>query len=260
MKAFIIDLDGVIYEGNNLLEGSKELIAELKLRNIRPIFCTNNSGKTSLEICDKLNVLGIQTEVDHVFSASSCSGEYLKSHGIHSVYPIGTESLRQELESSRLTITESEPQAILAGLKPDFSYQDLSKAMSVYFASANCKIFACNLDSNYPADGQLKPGCGPLVSALLSATEGQISGIVGKPEKFMLDQIFQRFALKKEDVLIIGDTYTSDIEMAKRANCRAVWITRKAPPSRRKDLEVTISPSLTHLLGQIEEGLVIDFS
>ncbi|MCB0640392.1 MAG: HAD family hydrolase, partial [Phaeodactylibacter sp.] len=41
-KGFLIDMDGVIYSGKDLIPGSDIFIAELKKRNIPFLFLTNN--------------------------------------------------------------------------------------------------------------------------------------------------------------------------------------------------------------------------
>ena len=43
IKCYLLDMDGTIYLGNELIDGAKEFLEKLKEKNIRYIFLTNNS-------------------------------------------------------------------------------------------------------------------------------------------------------------------------------------------------------------------------
>ena len=45
MKTYIIDLDGTMYRGNTNIDGAREFIDYLHLKNLPYIFLTNNSSK-----------------------------------------------------------------------------------------------------------------------------------------------------------------------------------------------------------------------
>src|SRR5437660_6078521 len=66
---YLIDLDGVIYRGNELLPGAKEFIAWLKANNKKFLFLTNNSFASETQVLEKLIGLGIVTDTSHLLSA-----------------------------------------------------------------------------------------------------------------------------------------------------------------------------------------------
>ena len=45
IKCYLLDMDGTIYLGNELIDGAREFLEKLKEKNIRYIFLTNNSSK-----------------------------------------------------------------------------------------------------------------------------------------------------------------------------------------------------------------------
>ena len=45
IKCYLLDMDGTIYLGNELIDGAKEFLEKLKEKNIKYIFLTNNSSK-----------------------------------------------------------------------------------------------------------------------------------------------------------------------------------------------------------------------
>jgi ribonucleotide monophosphatase NagD (HAD superfamily) len=57
IKLFVLDLDGVLYIGNKIVPEAIELVSYLR-KYYKIAFFSNTSGKTSLQICEKLNRLG----------------------------------------------------------------------------------------------------------------------------------------------------------------------------------------------------------
>ena len=55
-KSFIIDMDGVIYAENVLIEGAKDFIETLSKRGNKFLFLTNNSRQTPLDLSKKLKM------------------------------------------------------------------------------------------------------------------------------------------------------------------------------------------------------------
>src|SRR5438105_12613961 len=70
---YLIDLDGVIYRGNELLPGAKEFITWLKANNKKFLFLTNNSFASETQVLEKLTQLGIVTDTSHLLSAGQAA-------------------------------------------------------------------------------------------------------------------------------------------------------------------------------------------
>jgi NagD protein len=62
----LIDMDGVIYSGETLIEGADKFIGYLLKQKIPFTFMTNNSQRTRLESVRKLKGFGIEVTEDHV--------------------------------------------------------------------------------------------------------------------------------------------------------------------------------------------------
>ena len=70
-RAFILDLDGVIYRGEQLLPGARELIAWADATGRRLIFLSNNSFATPDEVTAKLARLGVPAPEGRVLTAGA---------------------------------------------------------------------------------------------------------------------------------------------------------------------------------------------
>jgi len=60
-QGYICDMDGVIYHGDRLVEGTKEFVDWLKEKGKRFLFLTNSSAKSPKELKQKLSRMGIET-------------------------------------------------------------------------------------------------------------------------------------------------------------------------------------------------------
>lgn len=216
IKAVAFDLDGTIYTGEKLVEGVIETLSYLKQKGIRVFYFTNNSGKSREDIHRKLEQLNLQPEIQAVYNSAYATGIYLKQNGFGKVYCCGASGLKDEITGRGIAcVGEKEsPDAVVVGLDHSFDYAKMTAALNL-LRKKDCRFIACNKDRNYPVeDSRLMPGCGAIVAAIERAADRQADVVIGKPETFMLDLLCADWRLRNEDVLVVGDTFDSDIAMA----------------------------------------------
>src|SRR5579883_1506814 len=80
LTTYLIDLDGVIYRGEELIEGAKEFVAWLNAHNKKYLFLTNNSFASEQQVVQKLTRLGIATDASHVMGAAQAAVQYIQRH------------------------------------------------------------------------------------------------------------------------------------------------------------------------------------
>ncbi len=67
---FLIDMDGVLYRGTELIPGAVEFIRLLLEHRIPFTFLTNNSQRSRRDVTTKLRRMGIPIEERHVFTCA----------------------------------------------------------------------------------------------------------------------------------------------------------------------------------------------
>jgi 4-nitrophenyl phosphatase len=226
IKAIAFDLDGTIYYGDRLIEGVSDLFKFLKEENIKIFYFTNNSRKSRREIYEKLLHMGFELKLQDIYNSTSATALYLMEHNIKHVYCLGSEGLIEELTDKNINITDNpqEVKALIIGLHHDFDYARLAKAINIVIKS-NCKIIACNRDRTYPVeDNKLMPGCGAIVAAVEEALCRKIDFLVGKPHTYMIELLAKDWNFQRNEIMIVGDSIETDIEMAKRYRCQSILI------------------------------------
>ncbi len=226
-SCLVIDLDGVVYKGKQLIKGADEAIAKFRQLGKKIAFLTNNSASSTDAIFNKLISLGVACDRHEILTASQAAASYIAQYQLDNnqgLLVIGTAALKAEVMSQGLKLAEPDDcGAVLVGLDPQFNYETIAIALRALVR--DIKLIICNRDANFPVEGdRLMPGCGAMVGAIESAIERNADIEIGKPNTIMLDMITQRLKIVNADCIMIGDMLNSDILMANNAKISSVWI------------------------------------
>ncbi|GAA0326711.1 TIGR01457 family HAD-type hydrolase [Bacillus carboniphilus] len=214
-KGYLIDLDGTMYKGKEKIKEAVTFIKRLSQAKIPYLFVTNNSTKTPEEVAQVLNGFGIPAESNHVFTTSMATARYITQEKSNpKVYAIGEKGLQEALLSAGCIFSEVDPEIVISGLDRDVTYEKLATATLAVRQGA---IFiSTNSDIALPTERGFLPGNGALTS-VISVSTGVQPTFIGKPEPTMISQALEIIGLSKEDVLLVGDNYNTDILAGIRA-------------------------------------------
>jgi 4-nitrophenyl phosphatase len=236
-KAWILDMDGVLYRGAEVLPGVKELLDALTLRERPVMLATNNSMSTPEAYERKLAAMGLDIPASAVITSALATRDYLlrtlpEGAGI---YVIGMPALREQLFEGTpfhpVQYGEEQPAAVVIGLDLEFTYAKLKAAHEAIQRGA--LFIATNADSTLPTEAGLVPGAGSIVAALAAAT-GQRPIVIGKPETPMLEMAMIRMGAQPEETVMLGDRLDTDILAGERAGMPTVLVLTGV--STREDL------------------------
>src|SRR5262249_22554948 len=130
LRALLLDLDGVIYRGNEVLPGARQLFAHLGARGIAYMVLTNNSTLTPGQYQARLRRLGIRVPVRAILTSSQATARYLAQTvpaGTR-MLPIGERGLRTALAGAGFVLTDQDPAYVVAGLDRHLTYARLAAA------------------------------------------------------------------------------------------------------------------------------------
>jgi len=214
VKGIILDLDGTIYLGDELVPGAKDTLKLLRENGYRVVFLSNKALQKRSTYVKKLNDLGILTNEDDVVNSSYVMAHHLSqtSPGAN-VYVIGERPLIEELRSAGLRISEnpSEIDYVVASFDRDFHYDKLQIAYDAIMRGAN--FIATNPDRTCPVNGGEVPDAAGMIGAIEGVTGKKVEKIAGKPSRLMVDAALDRLNLSKNECLLVGDRLETDIKM-----------------------------------------------
>jgi 4-nitrophenyl phosphatase len=226
-RAWILDMDGVIYRGAELLPGVKELLDALTLRERPVMLATNNSMSTPEAYEHKLAAMGLAIPASAVITSSTATRAYLERTlpAGAGIYVIGMPALREQLFSDSsfhpVQYGEEQSDAVVVGLDMTFTYDKLKAAHEAIRNGA--AFIATNADTTLPTETGLVPGAGSIVAALATAS-GQVPVVIGKPETPMLLAAMEQMGTTPEETVMLGDRLDTDILAGARAGMLTVLV------------------------------------
>lgn len=208
-KGYLIDLDGTMYRGEEKIEAASDFVKALQEKNIPYLFVTNNSARRPEQVADKLLSFDIPATKESVFTTSLATANYiydLKKDA--KVFVIGEEGLQAALQEKGFTFCEENPDFVIMGIDRKINYEKLAKACLAVRSGA--KFISTNGDIAIPTERGLLPGNGSLTSVVAVSTGVQPT-FIGKPESIIMEQALKVIGTAKEDTLMVGDNYQTDI-------------------------------------------------
>jgi NagD protein len=221
-QGYLIDMDGVLYRGSQLIFGADRFIRQLREREIPFLLLTNNSQRTRRDVRAKLDQMGIQVEVEHIFTSAVATARFLagqKPGG--TAFVIGEGGLLNALHENGYAVVDQNPDYVIVGEGRTFSLELVERGVKLIHRGA--KLIATNMDPNCPTSDGPRPGCGALV-AMLEAAAGVKAFSVGKPSPLMMRAARKQLGLATEETIMIGDTMETDILGAAQMGYRTVLV------------------------------------
>ncbi|HET9919214.1 MAG TPA: HAD-IIA family hydrolase [Ktedonobacteraceae bacterium] len=233
---YLIDLDGVIYRGNELLPGAQAFIAWLDAHQKKYLFLTNNSFASERQILEKLKGLGIFTDAQHLLGAGQAAVQNIaRRFPAGTVYLVGEQPMQELVRNYNLKLASPDAQqadVVLVGLDRFFDYKKLTHAVQIVRGGA--AFIAINRDPLLPVVGGLIPGCGAMVAAI-EASSDRSPEVVGKPQPMLLQEAMRLLHSTPDETVMIGDSLDVDIKGGEAAGTHTLLVL--SGRSSRADLQ-----------------------
>ena len=208
-KAFICDMDGVIYHGNRIIPGVPEFMRWLKDNGKEFLFLTNSSERSPRELAQKLSRMGLEVSEDHFYTSALATASFLASQCKKgSVYVIGEPGLTFALYEAGFSMNDVNPDYVVFGETRALNYEKIERA--VRLVQNGAKLIGTNSDLTGPSENGIVPACRALVSPI-ELTCGKSAYFVGKPNPLMMRHALKKLGFHRADVAIIGDRMDTDI-------------------------------------------------
>lgn len=211
LPAIVCDLDGVVYLGDEGIQGAGSALESLAGAGHRLLFCTNNSSRTRADVADKIRRLtGFGADPGSVLSSARAAARLLRG-GAGPAFVVGGPGIHEALSDEGIDRTDDwrRAEVVVAGLDVDFDYERLAGAARAVRNGA--RMVATNHDATFPTPAGLLPGAGSIVAAIETAA-GRTAEVAGKPHLPMRRLV--RAHCGDGGVWVVGDRVDTDLEMA----------------------------------------------
>ena len=247
--AYLFDLDGTIYLGDELLPGARRLIEVLRELGLPVRFLSNNPTKDPEQYAAKLGQLGLPAPVDEIVNTVVTMTRWLLDNAPGAVvYPISEPPLIRALERAGIR-TSSDPaeiDVVVASYDRTFTYEKLQIAFDAIWFHRRARLVATNPDRYCPfPGGRGEPDCAAIVAAIEACTGVACEITTGKPDPAMLSAALAGLEVAAADCVMVGDRLSTDIRMALDAGVTAALVlTGETQPGDLEGLAPGDAPDL----------------
>ncbi len=221
-KTYLIDMDGVLVRGTQLIPGADEFISRLRQRDIPFLVLTNNSLYTPRDLQVRLASIGLHVEPGELFTSALATAQFLNTqHPGGSAYVIGESGLTTALHDIGYILTDIHPDYVILGETLAYSFQRLTQAIRLVLEGA--RFIATNPDVIGPSDSGVVPATGA-VAALIAEATGVRPYFVGKPNPLMMRTALRQLSGHSETAVMIGDRMDTDIVAGTEAGMQTILV------------------------------------
>lgn len=213
IRALLMDMDGVLWVGSQVLPGVAEFFSFLDARHIPYVLVTNNATRRADYVVQQAAKMGLEVSADRVLTSADATPRWLKLKmpDIRRVYVIGEAALQNSMQDEGFTLVNDNADAVVIGLDRHFTYEKLETgALEI---QRGAKFIATNRDRTLPTERGLIPGAGSLVAALVAATDTEPI-VIGKPGRPMFDLALALTGTTPAETAMLGDRLDTDIDGA----------------------------------------------
>ena len=241
VSGFMIDMDGTVYKGGDVIKGAPEFIERLKERNIPFVFLTNNSSSDRDHYHTKLTKMGFKISMDNILTSTTATIAFIKGHNPgKKVYPLGTARFVREVEDAGITVTDKDPDIVLLAFDTSVTYEKINNAYQ--FLKKGAEFIATHPDDLCPTEKGYDVDIGPFIRFFESMT-GTKATVVGKPNPLMVSMAAERMNVPQNGLVMVGDRIYTDMKMAADAGIRSIMVL--SGEARKEDLTITdVRPTL----------------
>jgi len=242
--AILIDLDGVIYQGNKPIAGATDAIGWLNAQGIRHRYVTNTTSRSRVRLLHKLEQLGIKVRLEDIFTPIIAALHWLNNQNIKNAALFVPKDALSDFKGIGRpgSVAESEVDAVVVGdLGDEWDYSLLNRAFRLLMQESPPALIALGLTRYWRAADGLRLDVAPFIKALEYAASCKAI-VIGKPSIDFFKLALNSFEEVPETAIMIGDDIVGDIQGAQKAGINAILV--KTGKFREQDLATDIKPDV----------------
>ena len=224
-KLFLLDMDGTIYLGDDLFDGTLDFLRRVREQGGRYLFATNNSSRGVNAYVERLRRMGINAVADDFLTSTDALIWYLRGRYDDAlIYAFGTKTFREQLSDAGFHITDRLEEGVsllVCGFDTELTFQKLEDACILLGRGVD--FVATNPDWVCPTAWGSVPDCGSVCEMLFRAT-GRRPKFIGKPQPEMVLLSMERCGCTREETVLIGDRVYTDIACGVNAGVDTAFV------------------------------------
>lgn len=209
INLYVLDMDGTVYLGENLIKGSDIFINKVRDQGKDLVFFTNNASRVPSFYQERLKRMGLEVEEKDIITSGDVTIEFLKTYYPEKrVYLNGTPLLENSFLESGILLVDEYPDVVVQSFDTTMHYDKMHKITN--YIRDGVPFLATHCDINCPTEDGYMPDCGAMC-ALITSSTGVEPRYLGKPMKETLDMVLKITGHQVHDTAFVGDRIYTDV-------------------------------------------------
>ncbi len=210
IKAFLIDLDGVLYTGKQPIPGVAECLKRLDELGYPYRFVSNSTRRCRASVAERLSGLGYSIPARKIFTPALSAIEHMMSSGKERCFLLTAGDAHIDFDQAGIEICDKDADWVVLGDAGDsYTFDRLNCALRLILDGAD--IMALERDRYWMQPQGLVLSTGPFVAALEYATAKK-AALMGKPSPGFFQMALSDLGIKADEACMIGDDIITDVQ------------------------------------------------
>jgi len=232
-KNYLIDMDGVLVKGKELIPGADGFIERLLVNENKFLILTNNPLYTQRDLEHRLKTSGLNVPAENIFTSAIATAKFLQNQRPNgTAFVLGETGLTQALHDVGYVQTDTNPNYVVLGEVNTYNFEMVTKAIRLINDGA--MFIATNPDATGPLESGVVPATGAM-AALIEKATGKAPFFVGKPNPLMMRSALRYLGVHSENTVMVGDRMDTDIVAGVMSGLETILVLSGV--STREDVE-----------------------
>ena len=220
LQALLIDLDGVLYVGDDPIPGAPDAVAALRRRGLALRFVTNTTAHPRAHVLQSLHRLGFAVEAHELATPAALAIAHCHRRGHRRVALLMAEEVKQDFAELEEAVDDVDA-VVVGDLGSRFDYAVLNQAFRRLMDGA--ELVALQKNRYWRTPDGLSLDVGPFVAALEYAARTR-AFVVGKPSPDFFAAVLDGIPVEARSAAMVGDDVESDVGGAQAAGLRGILV------------------------------------
>lgn len=242
MRALLFDLDGVLYQGDRVIDGAIETLRWCEQQRIPHLFVTNTSSKPRRALVERLTAMGLRVSAEQIFAPPVAARDYLAVHDGMPMALFVREATREDFEGLEAVgnIAEHGARSVVIGdIGQAWDFNTLNRAFRLLMAEPRPILIALGMSRYAQGDDGLVLDVAPFIKALEHAADCE-AVVMGKPAREFFDAAVRKLGASSAETAMVGDDIRIDVGGAQAAGLAGVLV--RTGKFRPRDLGGVVNP------------------
>ena len=240
-NALLIDLDGVIYQSDRIIDGAVETLDWIRQQQIPHLFVTNTTSRSRAALVDKFEAMGFTAGVDDIVTPVVAARQWLQERNLLRLAMFVTDSAQQDLDGFKAVNGYGDPvdAVVIGDLGEAWDYPTLNRAFRLLSQEPRPELIALGMTRYWRGADGLNLDVAPFVRALEYASNCE-ARVMGKPAPAFFQSSLDLLECRSEQTYMIGDDIESDVGAAQDCGLHGIQV--RTGKFRETDLQGSIRP------------------